>query len=108
MLYDPVTKRHIVIKEEDDKLVVTNKVPKAEIKKLLDHNKEEYNSISHKVFRNALRSKNLWKAASIPNIIVEQWKKEGIDIFKEEDWPKVRAKLNSEEYRFLRTSPGKI
>jgi hypothetical protein len=35
-------------------------------------------------------------------------KEEGIDIFKEEDWPRVQAKLNSEEFKFLRTSPGKI
>jgi hypothetical protein len=51
----------------------------------------------------------MWRAASIPNIIVEKWKKEeGIDIFNNDDWPKIKAKLNSEEFKFLRTSPGKI
>ena len=30
------------------------------------------------------------------------------DIFNNDDWPKIRAKLNSEEFKFLRTSPGKV
>ena len=50
----------------------------------------------------------MWKVASIPTIVIEQWKKEGIDLWKDEDWPKVRAKLNDPEYKWLRTSPGKV
>ena len=31
---------------------------------------------------------------------------EGIDFYNKEHWPKVRAKLNSSEFLYLRTSPG--
>ncbi len=111
MLIDPVTKRHIEMKDEGDLLVVRETVPKEEIRKLLDHNKAEYNAIPHKQYKSLLRkdSTRMWKAASIPNIIIEKWKKEeGLDIFNDEHWPRIRAKLNSEEFKFLRTSPGKI
>lgn len=109
MLYNPDTKRSVEIKEEDGLLVVRETIPKEELKKLLNHNKEEYNSVPHKQYKSALRKKNMWKAASIPNIIIEKWKKEeGLDIFNDDHWPRIKAKLNSEEYKFLRTSPGKI
>ena len=111
MLFDPVTKRNIELKDEGDLLVVRETVPKEEIRKILDRNKEEYNAVPHKQYKSLLRkdSTRMWKAASIPAIIVEKWKKEeGLDLFKEEHWPRIREKLNSEEYRFLRTSPGKI
>lgn len=107
--YNPVTGKQVEMIEQDGLLIVRERVPKELVKKMLDRNKAEYNAIPHKQYRSALREKNMWRAASIPNIIVEKWKKEeGLDIFNENHWPKIREKLNSEEYRFLRTSPGKI
>jgi hypothetical protein len=107
--YDPEQQRTVTFEAKDGLLIVKESVNPALIKKHLELNKQEYNSISHKGYKNALRKKNVWRAASIPNIIVEKWlKEENINIFKDEDWPKVVAKLNSEEYRDLRTSPGKI
>lgn len=106
--YDPETKRKVEAFEVEDKLIVRQTVPHEEIKKYLEHNKAEQNAIPQKEYKSLLRKKNIWKAASIPNVVVEQWRKEGIDIFKEEDWPKVRAKLNDPEYKWLRTSPGKV
>jgi len=107
--YDPVTQRKVTFEAKDGLLIVHEEVNPALIKKHLEMNKQEYNAISHKGYKNALRQKNMWRAASIPNVIVERWKKEeNLDIFKDEDWPKIRAKLNSEEFKFLRTSPGKI
>jgi len=48
-------------------------------------------------------------AAHIPMIIIEKWlKEEGIDVFNPEHFQKVRAKLNSSEYQYLRTSTGRI
>jgi hypothetical protein len=106
---DPVTQRTVTFEAKDGLLIVKETVNPELIKKHLEMNKQEYNSVSHKGYKNALRQKNMWRAASIPNIIVEKWKKEeNIDIFRDEDWPKIRAKLNSEEFKFLRTSPGKI
>jgi len=107
--YDPLTKRSVHMVEQDGLLIVKETIPKAELRKMLDRNKAEYNAIPHKQYKSALREKNMWRAASIPNIIVEKWKKEeGLDIFNENHWPKIRKKLNSEEFKFLRTSPGKI
>jgi hypothetical protein len=53
---------------------------------------------------------NLRKVADIPNIVVEQWRKEGIDVFSQDPamQRKVRMKLDSNEYRYLRTMPGKM
>lgn len=105
---NPETGRVVQMKEEDDKLVVRQTVPKEVLNKYLDHNRNEQNYIPQKSYRSELRKKNMWKVASIPNIVVEQWKKEGIDLFKDEDWPKVKAKLNDPEFKWLRTSPGKV
>ena len=107
--YNPETGRQIDIGEEEDKLLVRTTIDKALLHRQLDRNKQEYNAISHKGYKAALGKKNMWRAASIPNFIVMKWKnEEGIDVFKDEDWPKVQEKLNSAEYLFLRTSPGKI
>lgn len=49
--------------------------------------------------------------ADIPNIVAEQWMREGINIFHMHDpevAKKVRAKLNSNEYAHLRTFPGQL
>jgi len=54
-------------------------------------------------------SRELRRAASIPDIIVLKWRtEEGIDVFDPNDWPAVKRKLNSSEYSWLRTAPGRI
>lgn len=106
--YNPVTQRKVEMEQKDGKLIVHETVNPALIKAHLEMNKREYNAIAHKQYKSELRKSKFWRAASIPNIVVEQWKREGIDVFNEDHWPKVQAKLNSEEYKFLRTSPGKI
>lgn len=102
------TGREVHIEEQDGLLIVKKTVPKAILNKYLDHNKAEQNAIPQKQYKSALRKKNMWKVASIPNIVVEQWKKEGVDVFKDEDWEKVRAKLNDPDFKWLRTSPGRV
>lgn len=49
-----------------------------------------------------------WQPASIPNQVIAQWKQEGVDVFDDNDWPEVRRRLNSREWQFLRTNPGRI
>ncbi len=48
--------------------------------------------------------------ADIPLIVVEQWMKEGVNIFSTdpEQRKKVRQKLNSNEFQRLRTYPGLV
>lgn len=53
------------------------------------------------------RGSSLRHVAEIPNIVVEQWMKMGVNIFDRNDAKKVQALLNSNEYAYLRTSPGK-
>lgn len=54
-------------------------------------------------------SRELRRAASIPNIIIEKWlTEEGIDVFNPDHWPAVKRKLNSNEYAYLRTAPGTL
>jgi hypothetical protein len=107
--YNPDTQRTISWEQKDGLLIVHEQINPALVKAHLEMNKAEYNSINHKSYKAALGKKNMWKAASIPNIIIEKWKKEeGLDIFNDDHWPRIQAKLNSEEFKFLRTSPGKI
>ena len=50
-----------------------------------------------------------WHAATIPAIVIEKWLiEEGIDVFNPDHINKVKAKLNSSEYAYLRTSTGRI
>lgn len=46
-----------------------------------------------------------WHYATIPNILIEKWKnEEGIDVFNKDHSRRVFQKLNSPEYRYLKTT----
>lgn len=52
---------------------------------------------------------NWWHVALIPNLIIEKWLlEEGINVFDRDHWPAVRRKLNSPDWRYLRTGTGRI
>jgi hypothetical protein len=53
-------------------------------------------------------SRELRKVASIPLGAVNQLYQMGIDVMKDEDWPKVAALLDSKDYEAWRTSNGVI
>lgn len=54
-------------------------------------------------------TRELRRAAAIPDIIILKWRnEEGIDVFDPNHWPAVKRKLNSSEYRWLRTAPGTL
>lgn len=77
-----------------------------DIAPILDRNKALYNDTG---YRQKTMKDNFWHAAHIPMIIIEKWRnEEGIDVFNPEHITKVRAKLNSSEYKYLRTSTGRI
>lgn len=50
----------------------------------------------------------MYRVASIPNIIVEQWLKEGFDIFDPSNEKALMKRLNSPEWKHLRMYPGKL
>jgi hypothetical protein len=56
------------------------------------------------------KDRGMRKVASIPNIVAEQWMREGINVFSREpdQLRKVAQKLNSNEYLHLRTAPGRV
>lgn len=54
-------------------------------------------------------SREMRRAASIPLAIIEKWKNElGVDVFDPDHIGAVRRLLNSNEYRHLRTAPGRL
>lgn len=53
-------------------------------------------------------SRDMRRVASIPLIVVEQWLKEGVDVFNPDHSKEVRRRLNLPEWRHLRTAPGRV
>jgi hypothetical protein len=54
-------------------------------------------------------SRELRRAAAIPDIIVLKWRNDyGIDVFNRDHWPAVKRLLNDPEWRYLRTAPGRL
>ena len=47
----------------------------------------------------------MWRVASIPVVIQMKWLTEdGIDVMNRDHWPRVRAKLNDPDWRYLKTA----
>jgi hypothetical protein len=90
---------------EGDKLVCERT---QDVQPYLDANKAAYNEVSSwRPFAGVDRR----MVADIPNVIIEKWIREGFNIFNEQQpdyQKKLRQRLNSNEYRFLRVTPGRI
>ena len=95
---------------ESEKGVVQER--KINHKPILDHNKKLYN-----LNDGYSPNKGLKRVASIPTIILEIWAKEYNKDQNKGNWfalPKdvqhkiLREKLNSSDYRYFRTAPGKF
>jgi hypothetical protein len=56
------------------------------------------------------RGKDLRRVAKIPMVVIDQWLKDGIDIFSQdpEMKRKVKQRLNDPNYRFLRTDLSRL
>lgn len=103
-LIDTTSDLTTTIKAKDGKVVV-HRVQ--DTTPYLEANKREFNEApSWRPYAN----KSMRKVASIPNIVAEQWMREGINIFdpSPEMQKKVAQKLNSNEYQHLRTYPGRV
>lgn len=90
--YDPI----------DDELTVVNQ---QDVGPILDLNKKLYNDGT-----NGYGPTREWRRiASIPNVVLEKWlKEEGIRFWDSEDMPKLAAKLDDPEWKYLRTAPGRV
>lgn len=72
-----------------------------DVEPILEANKRAYNTPPVKG--------DFHMAARIPNVIAEKWmREEGLSIFNRDHWPAIAAKLDSPEYRYLRTQPGRL
>lgn len=77
-----------------------------DVEGILESNKRELidNEVNDKSFGR--------KVASIPNLVIEQWMKEGINVYQMGVDPAVRKavmrKLNSPEWRYLRTHNSRL
>lgn len=87
------------IRRENGRIVVCRS---QNVSAYLERNRRELSAFQPR--RNSTRR----KVAEIPNIVIEKWLKMGVNFFDPNDNKKVEALLNSNEYQFLRTSPGKM
>jgi hypothetical protein len=90
--YDPLTDRTIVETVQD-------------VAPILERNKALQNADD----RGWSSSRELRRAATIPDVIILKWRSEyGIDVFNREHWSAVKKLLNDPEWRYLRTAPGTL
>jgi hypothetical protein len=55
------------------------------------------------------KSRDLRRVASIPAIVISEWlTKYGVDFYNPDHWPRVKQLLNSSDYLYLRTAPGRL
>lgn len=102
-MIDLETDLQTVIKAQGGQLVVKRT---QDVTPYLDDNVRAYNS--HSDYR-PMRG-NIRRIAEIPNIVAEQWLKEGVNIFSN-DPAQIRAlrrKLDDYTNRKLRTAPGRL
>lgn len=78
-----------------------------DVEPILEDNKSAYNSAP----KHGQRFQHeLVEVAYIPNIVIEQWLKEGLNIYRgdKETRKRLMAKLNDPDFRALRSRPGKL
>lgn len=77
-----------------------------DVEGLLERNKSLQNDEDY----SRLGIKNSWwHEAGIPNIVIEKWKNEyNVDVWNKDDRKKVLQLLNSPEWKYLKTTAGRI
>lgn len=98
----PVKSIYIKDAVDDDKIVL-NRVQ--DVKPVFDKNRIERNEGQNNGYS---ESRDIQKVASIPMVVIEQWLKEGIDLFNPDHADAVKKKLNDPFYAHLRTSTGQV
>ena len=76
-----------------------------DISQIIERNKKLQNAEAYK--KEGIK-KNFQQVADIPIVVYQQWLREGVDLFNPDHWPKVKAKLQDPDNRFLRTTLGGI
>lgn len=87
---------------EDDGTVIVRKTQ--DVTPILDHNKALANHDD-----GYSRSREMRRVASIPLVVIEQWRAEGFDLLSGNfDRKELRRRLNDSDNRFFRTAPGRV
>lgn len=85
--------------KEGGKLVIESK---QDVEPYLERNKRWANG------GNRPTEGSMCKVASIPNVVVAEWMKMGVNLFDKNHQGKVASLLNSPEYRYLKTTDRRI
>ncbi len=84
----------------EDKLVVRTK---QDVTAILKNNKSLYS------MGDGYSPTREWRrAASIPNVVIHKWYKQGIRIEDPNAWPLIASALDSPEFLHFRTAPGRL
>lgn len=94
-------KTELIADETEKRLVVKTS---EDVTDQLDFNKHLFNSGD-----GYSPSRELRRVASIPNSVVEMWMNlYGVNVFDKDHAPAVKRLLNSNEWQWLRTAPGRF
>lgn len=91
--YDHATKKTYITTEQD-------------VEQHLKLNKASYNDDNKQGVK-----QDWWHVAHVPNSVIHKWlNEEGINFYSSDPWhvKKVKEKLNSNEYKYLRVTEGRI
>ena len=103
--YNPVTgaREDYYWDEMDQKLTIRNR---HDVTDVIEGNKQQQNASLDSRYGNQM----MHHVADIPMAVVMQWKKEGLDIFRNDPETKrrLRRKLNDPDYRYLKTTVKKL
>ncbi len=93
---------HLQIDAEKNKAQITYS---QDISSVLESNKIERAQYAEQGGHNEMQ-----KVASIPNVVVMEWMQEGINVMNpsKECIGRIKKKLNSPEYAYLRTGGGRL
>lgn len=89
--------------DANNKLVVQSTQDPTEI---LDWNRALFNA--ERASSALWDGRTMVKVASIPNILIEQWRKKGLNFYHKDDRARILAMLSTNEYSGLRTAPGRL
>jgi hypothetical protein len=86
----------------DDKVTLSHA---QDVQPILDFNAQARDS-----FESQSRMGEMQHVARIPTVVAMQWMQEGINVMSptDDDRKKIRQKLNSAEYQYLRTGGGRL
>lgn len=102
--YDFLTGLHeeISIDDETGKMQIKRW---GDVEPIIDKNKALQ---SNEEYKHHGIKKGMQHVAHIPDAVILKWRTEGIDIFNKDHWQKIKEKLRDPDWKYLRTTLGKI